>query len=76
MTEVRGATNAKAKRELGWPPRYSSWRQGFRAAHGAGPAPERRRRVTLARATLAVARSHYLSASSNAPTTIDVRLPV
>jgi nucleoside-diphosphate-sugar epimerase len=30
MTEVRGASNAKAKRELGWELRYSSWRQGFR----------------------------------------------
>jgi nucleoside-diphosphate-sugar epimerase len=30
MTEVRGASNAKAKRELGWEPRYPSWRQGFR----------------------------------------------
>jgi nucleoside-diphosphate-sugar epimerase len=29
MTEVRGASNAKAKRELGWKPRYASWRQGF-----------------------------------------------
>jgi nucleoside-diphosphate-sugar epimerase len=29
MTEVRGASNAKAKRELGWQPRYPSWRQGF-----------------------------------------------
>ncbi len=28
-TEQRGATNAKAKRELGWQPRYPSWRQGF-----------------------------------------------
>jgi len=34
MTEVRGASNAKAKRELGWQPRYSSWRQGF--AQGLG----------------------------------------
>jgi nucleoside-diphosphate-sugar epimerase len=34
MTEVRGASNAKAKRELGWTPRYASWRQGF--AHGLG----------------------------------------
>ena len=32
MTEGRGASNAKAKRELGWQPRYASWRQGF--AHG------------------------------------------
>ena len=29
MTEVRGASNAKAKRELGWEPRYPTWRQGF-----------------------------------------------
>jgi nucleoside-diphosphate-sugar epimerase len=34
MTEVRGASNAKAKRELGWTPRYPSWRQGF--AQGLG----------------------------------------
>jgi 2-alkyl-3-oxoalkanoate reductase len=32
-TEARGASNAKAKRELGWEPRYSSWRQGFVAAY-------------------------------------------
>jgi nucleoside-diphosphate-sugar epimerase len=29
MTEVRGASNAKAKRELGWEPHYATWRQGF-----------------------------------------------
>jgi nucleoside-diphosphate-sugar epimerase len=29
MTEVRGASNQKAKRELGWQLRYPSWRQGF-----------------------------------------------
>jgi nucleoside-diphosphate-sugar epimerase len=29
MTEGRGASNAKAKRELGWQPHYASWRQGF-----------------------------------------------
>jgi nucleoside-diphosphate-sugar epimerase len=33
-TEVRGASNARAKRELGWQPRYASWRQGFREALG------------------------------------------
>jgi nucleoside-diphosphate-sugar epimerase len=33
-TEMRGASNAKAKRELGWQPRYASWRQGFRDALG------------------------------------------
>jgi nucleoside-diphosphate-sugar epimerase len=29
MTEIRGASNAKAKRELGWAPRHPSWRDGF-----------------------------------------------
>ncbi|MDX6609291.1 MAG: hypothetical protein QOF85_1216 [Solirubrobacterales bacterium] len=28
-TQMRGASNAKAKRELAWQPRYPSWRQGF-----------------------------------------------
>jgi nucleoside-diphosphate-sugar epimerase len=32
MTDVRGASNAKAKRELGWRPAHPSWRQGFAAA--------------------------------------------
>jgi nucleoside-diphosphate-sugar epimerase len=32
MTEIRGASNAKAKRELEWRPAYPSWRQGFAAA--------------------------------------------
>jgi 2-alkyl-3-oxoalkanoate reductase len=27
-----GASNAKAKRELGWEPRWKSWREGFREA--------------------------------------------
>jgi nucleoside-diphosphate-sugar epimerase len=31
---MRGASNEKAKRELGWRPRYPSWRQGFREALG------------------------------------------
>jgi nucleoside-diphosphate-sugar epimerase len=30
MTEVRGASNAKAKRELGWEPLWPTWRDGFR----------------------------------------------
>jgi 2-alkyl-3-oxoalkanoate reductase len=30
--ELRGASNAKAKRELGWQPAHPSWRQGFSAA--------------------------------------------
>jgi 2-alkyl-3-oxoalkanoate reductase len=29
MTEMRGSSNAKARRELGWKPRYPSWREGF-----------------------------------------------
>jgi nucleoside-diphosphate-sugar epimerase len=32
-TEVRGASNAKAKAELGWTLRYPSWRQGFPATY-------------------------------------------
>jgi nucleoside-diphosphate-sugar epimerase len=34
MTDTRGASNEKAKRELGWALRYPSWRSGFRAAYG------------------------------------------
>ena len=29
MTQVRGASNAKARRDLGWEPKYPSWRGGF-----------------------------------------------
>jgi 2-alkyl-3-oxoalkanoate reductase len=29
MTQTRGSSNAKAKRELGWAPQYASWREGF-----------------------------------------------
>ena len=36
-TEARGATNAKAKRELGWMLRYPSWRQGFPAVYAQAP---------------------------------------
>jgi nucleoside-diphosphate-sugar epimerase len=35
-TESRGASNAKAKRELGWNLRYPSWRQGFVASYASG----------------------------------------
>jgi 2-alkyl-3-oxoalkanoate reductase len=34
MTEVRGASNRKAKQELGWSPRYASWRDGFATGLG------------------------------------------
>ena len=40
-TSSRGASNAKAKQELGWTPRYPSWRQGFAAAYGSAPAQVR-----------------------------------
>jgi nucleoside-diphosphate-sugar epimerase len=31
MTTARGSSNEKARKELGWEPRYTSWREGFRA---------------------------------------------
>jgi nucleoside-diphosphate-sugar epimerase len=34
MRDLRGSSNTKAKRELGWQPRYPSWREGF--ARGLG----------------------------------------
>ena len=40
MTEIRGASNAKAKRELQWRPVHPSWRQGF-AELSAARTPER-----------------------------------
>jgi len=40
-TQARGASNTKAKRELGWMPRYGSWRQGFFAAYAPAPSAER-----------------------------------
>jgi hypothetical protein len=46
MTEIRGASNAKAKRELGWRLRYPSWRQGFRAAYGRAEASSAARSAT------------------------------
>jgi 2-alkyl-3-oxoalkanoate reductase len=33
MTEIRGASNAKAKRELGWTLRHPSWRTGFAGSY-------------------------------------------
>lgn len=34
LTETRGASNAKAKCELGWQLRYASWRTGFKESLG------------------------------------------
>jgi 2-alkyl-3-oxoalkanoate reductase len=49
MTECRGASNAKAKRELGWRPAYPSWREGFGAVmNGGGQASSRSNTVSSA----------------------------
>jgi nucleoside-diphosphate-sugar epimerase len=50
-TESHGASNAKAKRELGWTLRYPSWRTGFPAVYSAltvadGPKPRAARRTS------------------------------
>ena len=34
MTQIHGASNAKAKRALGWTPTFASWRQGFKGGLG------------------------------------------
>ena len=34
MTEGRGFSNSRAKRELGWAPHHRSWRQGFKEGLG------------------------------------------
>jgi nucleoside-diphosphate-sugar epimerase len=39
MTQIRGTSNARAKRELGWEPHYKSWRDGFRTGLGNVPIP-------------------------------------
>jgi nucleoside-diphosphate-sugar epimerase len=44
-TTARGASNAKAKRELGWRLRYPSWREGFPAAYASGARVTGHRRV-------------------------------
>jgi nucleoside-diphosphate-sugar epimerase len=49
-TEARGASNAKAKRELGWELRYPSWREGFRAAYASTTLAQRRKPDPAARA--------------------------
>ena len=49
-TEQRGASNAKAKRELGWTPRHPSWRTGFAEAYSAVTAADRSSARRAARA--------------------------
>jgi nucleoside-diphosphate-sugar epimerase len=41
MTEARGASNAKAKAELGWAPAWPTWREGFAALEGVTRSPAR-----------------------------------
>jgi hypothetical protein len=50
-TEARGASNAKAKRELGWELRYPSWREGFAAAYATTARAQRRTPASSARAS-------------------------
>jgi nucleoside-diphosphate-sugar epimerase len=42
-TEARGASNAKAKRELGWELRHPSWREGFVAAYASATSTDARK---------------------------------
>ncbi len=48
QTEARGASNAKAKRELAWRLRYPSWRQGFVAAYASTVPSDRRKAIDAA----------------------------
>jgi nucleoside-diphosphate-sugar epimerase len=48
MTQIRGTSNQKAKRELGWKPRYVSVRDGFRTGLGNVPAPMAKGRAVAA----------------------------
>jgi 2-alkyl-3-oxoalkanoate reductase len=50
-TESRGASNAKAKRELGWTLRHPSWREGFAAAYASTNPTEQRVAPPAARAS-------------------------
>lgn len=48
MTDIRGSSNAKAKRELVWQPKWRSWRDGFRFGLADMPDPSSRREATRA----------------------------
>jgi 2-alkyl-3-oxoalkanoate reductase len=37
LTDARGSASAKARHELGWQPRYPTWREGFAAAYAKRP---------------------------------------
>jgi 2-alkyl-3-oxoalkanoate reductase len=53
-TESRGASNAKAKRELGWTLRHPSWRNGFIAAYASNTPAVGRKPLPAAGATRAI----------------------
>jgi nucleoside-diphosphate-sugar epimerase len=55
-TESRGASNARAKRELGWQLRYPAWREGFRAAYASTALAQRRKPDRAAEASQAPSR--------------------
>jgi hypothetical protein len=63
-TESRGASNAKAKRELGWELRYPSWRQGFVAAYASTTSMEGRGR-----------KPHPAARTSHSPTLVPSARP-
>jgi hypothetical protein len=70
-TESRGASNAKAKRELGWTLRYPSWRQGFVAAYAPiaradGPRSTARLKPLSSNTDLRLAEPHDFSPECNA----------
>jgi hypothetical protein len=48
MTRIRGTSNAKARRELGFVPRYPSYREGFARGLGDVPVPSPTRRSVAA----------------------------
>jgi nucleoside-diphosphate-sugar epimerase len=50
-TQVRGASNAKAKRELGWTLNYPSWRQGFPTVYSALAAADEPKPHSVTRTT-------------------------
>jgi nucleoside-diphosphate-sugar epimerase len=51
-TEARGASNANAKRELGWSLRYPSWREGFPATYSVMRLSDRRKPTAATRTSL------------------------
>jgi nucleoside-diphosphate-sugar epimerase len=75
-TEARGASNAKAKRELGWTLRHPTWRDGFAAAYAspvrvAVQRPEHVRGQTGAQPRALARRAGDLQASADGLDTID-----